>query len=37
VAAWLHVVLEVPALRWGRELARRATLGRRTATGQAVG
>jgi peptidoglycan/LPS O-acetylase OafA/YrhL len=36
-AAWLHVWLEAPALRWGREFARRRSSGRGSATVQAPG
>jgi peptidoglycan/LPS O-acetylase OafA/YrhL len=34
-AAWLHIYLEMPALRWGREFARRLSVQRSTATVQA--
>ncbi len=36
-AAWLHVYLEVPALRWGRDFARRLSADRGAASVQARG
>jgi peptidoglycan/LPS O-acetylase OafA/YrhL len=36
-AAWLHAYLEVPAMRWGRDLARRMSPHRSTVAGQAAG